>query len=545
MGKTARLPRMTAVLAAAAAGVIAFSGVLPGTAAPPPSQAPVIPGAELAKAFAAAADQYDVPRDLLVALGYAESHLDGHNGKPSQAGGYGMMHLVSNPANRTLSEATKLTGLPTERVARESAANIAGAAAVLDSYADQAGLSEAQRDDVDNWYQVVAKYSHSADLATGRLYADEVFRLIGDGLKVKSGEGAGITVSPTKVAPERGKYAGSTMGAMAVDYPGAIWSAASTSNYQVANRPASHTIDRIVVHTTQGSYAGTISWFKNPSSQVSAHYVIRSSDGQITQMVREKDIGWHVRNANSRSIGIEHEGWVNDPSWYTDAMYRASAALTKNIAERRGIPKDRTHIVGHVEVPGNDHTDPGPHWNWTYYMSLVKGGGGDPEPEYNFTTYGSGVNVRSDAKVTASIVTTLPGPTRVFVVCQKEGDAVTAEGTTNKWWSKLRDQNGYMTNIYIDHPDAQLPGVPVCGVGQTINTTGTNVNVRSQPTTASTVLRVLPGPTTQVAVCQAAGQTVTINGVANSWWAKLQAGGYVSNHYVSGANPKVAGLADC
>lgn len=543
MGKTARLPRMTAVLAAAAAGVIAFSGVLPGTAAPPP-QAPVIPGAELAKAFAAAADQYDVPRDLLVALGYAESHLDGHNGKPSQAGGYGMMHLVSNPTNRTLSEATKLTGLPTERVAKESAANIAGAAAVLDSYADKAGLTEAQRDDVDNWYQVVAEYSHSADLPTGKLYADEVFRLIGDGLQVKSGAGAGITISPTKVAPERGKYAATkTMGELAVDYPGAIWSAASTSNYQVANRPASNVIDRIVVHTTQGSYAGTISWFKNPSSQVSAHYVIRSSDGQITQMVREKDIAWHVRSANSRSVGIEHEGWVNDPSWYTDAMYRASAALTKNIADRYGIPKDRTHIVGHSEVPNNDHTDPGPNWNWTYYMSLVTGGGNPPE--YNFTTYGSGVNVRSDAKLSASIVTTLAGPTRVYVVCQKEGDAVTAEGTTNKWWSKLRDQNGYMTNIYIDHPDAQLPGVPVCGAGQTINTTGTNVNVRSEPTTASTVLRVLPGPTTQVALCQASGQSVTINGVANSWWAKLQAGGYVSNHYVSGANPKVAGLGDC
>ena len=43
-----------------------------------------------------------------------------------------------------------------------------------------------------------------------------------------------------------------------------------------------------------------------------------------------------------------------------------------------------------------------------------------------------------------------------------QGDPVTAEGTTNNWWSKLRDQGGYMTNIYIDDPNAKLPGVPVC-----------------------------------------------------------------------------------
>jgi len=39
---------------------------------------------------------------------------------------------------------------------------------------------------------------------------------------------------------------------------------------------------------------------------------------------------------------------------------------------------------------------------------------------------------------------------------------VTAGGYTNNWWSKLRDQGGYMTNIYIDDPNQKLPGVPDC-----------------------------------------------------------------------------------
>jgi hypothetical protein len=456
MFHTARVRRLTAVLATAAAGALALSA-LPSNAAEP-----VETGATstLAEAFRTAATQYDVPRELLVGIGYAESHLDGHDGKPSQANGYGVMHLAGNPANPTMSEAAKLTGLPVAKLAKDPDANVRGAAAVLDAYADRAGLQGAARNDLGKWYSVVAQYSHSADGPTARLYTDEVYRIIGLGVGA-----AGVSTDPVKVTPDRGKYANvaplgtrTPSSIAAVDYPGAIWNAASTSNYRVGRTAA---ISTIVVHVTQGSYAGTISWFKNPAAQVSAHYVIRSSDGQVTQMVAEKDTAWHVRTENPYTVGIEHEGWVDQPSWFTDAMYRSSAALTRDIADRRGIPKDRAHIRGHNEMPNNDHTDPGPNWNWTYYMQLVNGVNPNP-PTYNFTTYGSGVRVRSDARLSASIVTTLAGPTQVFVTCQKQGDTVTAEGTSNNWWSKLRDQGGYMTNIYIDHPDAKLPGVPVC-----------------------------------------------------------------------------------
>ncbi|MFE5667588.1 M23 family metallopeptidase [Streptomyces niveus] len=85
------------------------------------------------------------------------------------------------------------------------------------------------------------------------------------------------------------------------------------------------------------------------------------------------------------------------------------------------------------------------------------GGGGTP-----FTTWGTGVSVRADARLNAAVVTRLAGPTNVHVLCQKQGDTVNAEGYSNNWWSKLRDQGGFMSNIYIDHPAAQLPGVPIC-----------------------------------------------------------------------------------
>ncbi|QQM45078.1 N-acetylmuramoyl-L-alanine amidase [Streptomyces liliifuscus] len=158
-----------------------------------------------------------------------------------------------------------------------------------------------------------------------------------------------------------------------IDYPPSEWSPASTSNYTVAGRPTSHPVDFVIIHVTQATYANTLAIFQNPKKKVSAHYVVRSADGHVAQMVRERDIAWHAGNwdYNTRSIGIEHEGWVDKPAYFTNAMYEESAKLTAAICTKYRIPKDRSHILAHYEVPGSDHTDPGPHWDWTRYMRLV------------------------------------------------------------------------------------------------------------------------------------------------------------------------------
>ncbi|GIH03361.1 hypothetical protein Rhe02_14280 [Rhizocola hellebori] len=157
------------------------------------------------------------------------------------------------------------------------------------------------------------------------------------------------------------------------DYGPAAWVPANSANFTVANRETSHNIQYVVIHTTQGSYNGTISWIQNAASQVSAHYVVKSSNGAVTQMVREKDIAWHAANwtYNTQSIGIEHEGFVEQDGWYTEALYQSSAAIVRSVCAKYAIPKDRAHIIGHSEVPTATHTDPGPRWNWSYFMSLV------------------------------------------------------------------------------------------------------------------------------------------------------------------------------
>ncbi len=159
----------------------------------------------------------------------------------------------------------------------------------------------------------------------------------------------------------------------AVDFRGARWLAASPANYRRADRPYDYAIDRVVVHVTQGSRSSAVKAFQDPGHQAAAHYIV-GADGQVTQMIRELDVAFHAGNRafNERSVGIEHEGFVERASSFTDAMYAASARLTARICERYGIPVDREHIVGHAEVPGADHTDPGPHWDWDRYMGLVR-----------------------------------------------------------------------------------------------------------------------------------------------------------------------------
>ncbi|PAZ13407.1 N-acetylmuramoyl-L-alanine amidase [Streptomyces sp. SA15] len=158
-----------------------------------------------------------------------------------------------------------------------------------------------------------------------------------------------------------------------VDYAGARWVSASEANWRRADRPDDYAIEMVIIHVTQGSFASAVKVFQDPGHGAASHYIVRK-DGHVTQMIRELDVAYHAgnRDYNERSVGIEHEGFVDRPQDFTDEMYEASARLTARVCARYAIPVDREHIIGHVEVPGTDHTDPGPHWDWDRYMELVR-----------------------------------------------------------------------------------------------------------------------------------------------------------------------------
>ena len=181
------------------------------------------------------------------------------------------------------------------------------------------------------------------------------------------------------------------------DYPPAIWDPAPECNWE----PRTNDVKAVVIHYTEGSYAGCISWFKNCQASVSAHYVIRSFDGQVTQMVREADKAWHARTANGYTIGIEHEAYDDILSFFTEAMYQSSADLIRSICSRYAVISSHrtfyrdilddgtclnygvhdlggedacTKIRGHQHYPDQTHTDPGPYWDWNYYYKLINEG---------------------------------------------------------------------------------------------------------------------------------------------------------------------------
>ncbi|NUM51419.1 MAG: N-acetylmuramoyl-L-alanine amidase [Flavobacteriales bacterium] len=194
-----------------------------------------------------------------------------------------------------------------------------------------------------------------------------------------------ILITEDNITDEKGEKYKVSKDKISPDYPSAIWDPAPSCNYSSRNGIA---ISAITIHTIQGSYAGAISWAKNCNSNVSYHYVIRSIDGQITQMVLESNKAWHVGSENPYTIGYEHEGYVNQPGWYTNFMYNASADLTKHICNKNyGINPLRTfqgpatsglnllgsciRIKGHQHYPNQNHTDPGIYWDWEKYYQLI------------------------------------------------------------------------------------------------------------------------------------------------------------------------------
>ncbi len=218
-------------------------------------------------------------------------------------------------------------------------------------------------------------------------YNTDLKKMFGNNYEVLSS--SSVIVSETSVISNSGQnYKGTNVSTLiSPDYPPAIYNPAATCNYSSRGGTA---ISAVVIHDVEGTYAGCISWFQNCAASVSAHYVLRSSDGQVTQMVLESAKAWHVGTENPYTIGLEHEGYNNSASWYTNAMYVSSANLVKDICVSNSINPLRcyygpgcsgssstcglgacTKIKGHQMYPNQTHDDPGPYWNWDKYYKLI------------------------------------------------------------------------------------------------------------------------------------------------------------------------------
>ena len=358
----------------------------PGADAPFELAVPVHPGGllgpvqvadvPLQPSIDAAADEFGVPAVLLSAMVWEASHYDVNVTR--QWAGYGPLDLRED-MDPNVERAAILLGQSADDPVSDPTDNIRGGAALLAQQARRAnGGVLPDPSLLEDWWTATKLFSGSHDPVVQRMYALYLFEQIWFGIDatvVATGEHVQFGGIPVDIPGLLASEGVAGMPALP-DYSGAVgFVPACSANYSNYSRSGSD-ITYVVIHTMQGSYSGTISWFQNCAAAVSAHYDVRSSDGEITQQVAEADVAWHAGNwsYNEMSIGIEHEGYVEDPAtWFTDAMYQESAALVADILGRTSVPNDRNHIIGHVEVPGATHTDPGPGWDWAYYMSLVDG----------------------------------------------------------------------------------------------------------------------------------------------------------------------------
>jgi hypothetical protein len=331
-------------------------------------------GSSLKAQFETAARKYEVPVELLLAMGYYNALWETpppsasayRKGDLGGRGDYGIMQLTQNPSRNTLGEAAKLTGLSTARLKSDRSANIEGGAALL---SDLVGKSKPKR--LNGWQEALTQYADTD------LYTSQVYRVLKSGASLTISTGERLKLSPQDVEVPQVYTAKSE----AVDYPQAAWRPAASCNYTNSTRESSHDVRKIVIHVAEGSYSGTISWLENCAAQASAHYVV-NRNGEMAQCVRNEDVAWHAGwwDTNTHSIGIEHAGYIDNPYWFTGSMYHTSARLSAWCCKKYEIPIDRKHIIGHDLVPGcstsgggvDCHTDPGPYWNWKKYMRLIE-----------------------------------------------------------------------------------------------------------------------------------------------------------------------------
>ncbi|MBV9022692.1 MAG: N-acetylmuramoyl-L-alanine amidase [Streptomycetaceae bacterium] len=400
---------------AAATALVAGTALTVPTAAYGLVQSASGTSAGLQSKFSQAAQEFHVPLPVLLGLSYEESRWDGHHGQYNTEGGYGVMGLtdvtpsmlsdggagavgrhdlsalLSNPVLHTLTAAAKLTGASPAQLRGNDLQNIRGGAALLASY--ERKLTGGTPPDPAQWYGAVAEYSGILSQAGAKSFVDDVFRTIVQGVVQRLPDGGELHLQAQAVTPITVQLDNPLLGlkrdfGREVECPPGVactFLPAGSGNYQEANRLADGLAIRyIVIHDTESSYQQAIRAFKNPANGAAANYVMQSSTGKVTQVVPDKDVAFHTGNYwfNMHSVGIEHEGFAaSGATWYTTAQYRATAHLVRYLAARYGIPLDRRHIIGHDNVPGpasskvsGMHWDPGPYWDWTYFMHLLGAG---------------------------------------------------------------------------------------------------------------------------------------------------------------------------
>jgi len=344
----------------------------------------------------------NIPKGLLEAISYSKTHIKNIDttmqlsciGLPSIYGPMGLMNSNDNYFNNSAKLIAELTEIEIDDILYNPNMNIS-------SYAKALSITTNNSKNIYEYLKAIKdlsdlpKVSHNQQFALDielysiililqhrQLMSNFGYNTFNLDLNVIFGENLPL-LSANKILITKNKIYdlnGNIYKSSCNDYPNSTW--VTSPNF---NSRSGVAITDVAIHTIQGYYASCISYFQGTSSNVSSHYVLRSIDGQVTQMVCEDDRAWHIGSENSYTIGLEHEGFVNDPSWYTDSMYLGSANLVKDITQSgyginplstyksksQAVINSCYHVKGHVNFPNQTHTDPGVNWDWHKYYHLI------------------------------------------------------------------------------------------------------------------------------------------------------------------------------
>ena len=136
----------------------------------------------------------------------------------------------------------------------------------------------------------------------------------------------------------------------------------------------------IIHYTGMQSEIESLNRLKDPKYKVSCHYII-SRKGEVTQMVREKNIAWHAgkskwkkfKNLNNYSIGIElvNKGHQFGYQNFTRQQIFSLIKLCKKIKKKYLIKKE--NFLGHSDIAPLRKVDPGEKFPWKKLSRLKIG----------------------------------------------------------------------------------------------------------------------------------------------------------------------------
>jgi N-acetyl-anhydromuramyl-L-alanine amidase AmpD len=376
------------------------------------------PEGPVAQSIARAAADANVPRDLVVAVAAVEGGLNLSPVRvPDPADHVPVAGALELRHGRfdSLARGAQLTGVAELALRSDTEAATRAGALVL---AELGRDTHARNEDLSSWRSALVTLSGLDDSSAAR-YADDVLATLAAGgdFAAYGGERVHLAAHSELSSAAAVSIRAHADAAATPEFPGAIWFQTSCTGKCDTTRTAGDAVvDTIVIHDTEGGWTASVATLQNDAGK-SVHYIVDADGSRVGQFVPESYTAWHAGNYyyNQRSVGIEHVGTASNPNGYSDALYAKSEALVKSIRTRWKVPLDRTHIIGHYQIPdGNveaessapcadkldacetsgtfggadNHRDPGENWMWCTYMKALGGSCdcNDAWPLWNCTT---------------------------------------------------------------------------------------------------------------------------------------------------------------